>query len=75
MAPYREDLPQLSGDLFITDGGLDAMEVLDGGDPGDFGRQYRALVDRMPHLNVLGGCCGTDQRHLESICHAVLNGL
>jgi hypothetical protein len=45
-----------------------AREVLDDGNPKDLGRQYRALVDRLPHLNVLGGCCGTDQRHLEAIC-------
>jgi len=52
---------------------LDAMEVLDDGNPDEFGLQYRALVDRLPHPNVLGGCCGTDHRHLEAICRAVLN--
>jgi methionine synthase I (cobalamin-dependent) len=24
----------------------------------------------MPHLTVLGGCCGTDHRHVEQICRA-----
>jgi S-methylmethionine-dependent homocysteine/selenocysteine methylase len=52
---------------------LEAMEELDDGNPQEFGRQYRALVDQMPHLNILGGCCGTDQRHVEAICRAVLN--
>jgi len=52
---------------------LEAMEELDEGNPEDFGRQYRALMDKVRHLNVLGGCCGTDHRHLEAICQAVLN--
>jgi methionine synthase I (cobalamin-dependent) len=21
-----------------------------------------------PSLNILGGCCGTDHRHIEAIC-------
>jgi len=25
-----------------------------------------------PHLNVLGGCCGTDHRHVEEIARHVL---
>jgi S-methylmethionine-dependent homocysteine/selenocysteine methylase len=52
---------------------LEAMDVLDDGNPEEFGRQYRALRDKQNHLNVLGGCCGTDHRHLEAICQAVLN--
>lgn len=52
---------------------LEAMDVLDEGDPEEFGRQYRALRDSLNHLNILGGCCGTDHRHLEAICRAVLN--
>lgn len=73
MARYRHNLPQLSDKLFITDGGLEAREVLDDGNPEEFGRQYRALRDKLNHLNVLGGCCGTDHRHLEAICQAVLS--
>jgi len=52
---------------------LETMEVLDDGNPEELGRQYRALMDKIRHLNVLGGCCGTDHRHLEAICQAVLN--
>jgi len=52
---------------------LEAMEVLDDGNPEEFGRQYRALRGRLNHLNILGGCCGTDHRHLEEICQAVLH--
>ena len=49
----------------------DAPE-LDAGDPEEFGRQYAALVQRLPQLNVLGGCCGTDHRHVEQIGRACL---
>jgi len=40
------------------------------GNPIELGAQYRALRERHPHINVFGGCCGTDRRHLEAICGA-----
>ena len=40
---------------------------LDAGDPDELGAQYRALVRRHPQLAVLGGCCGTDHRHVACI--------
>ena len=49
---------------------LDAAEELDDGDPADLGERYRALRDRLPELHVLGGCCGTDHRHVRSISEA-----
>ncbi|MBP1688338.1 MAG: homocysteine S-methyltransferase [Deltaproteobacteria bacterium] len=49
----------------------DATE-LDDGDPRSFGTDYRRLKARLPQLSVLGGCCGTDKRHIEAICKAVL---
>jgi len=49
---------------------LDQAEELDDGDPAELGSQYRALRDRLPHLVVLGGCCGTDQRHIGAIVSA-----
>lgn len=49
---------------------LDASEALDEGDPAAFGREHRELRDRLPGLTVLGGCCGTDHRHIEAICRA-----
>ena len=51
---------------------LDAAEELDVGNPSELGRQYRALRSTLPNLNVLGGCCGTDHRHVEEICKAFL---
>jgi homocysteine S-methyltransferase len=47
---------------------LDASTELDIGNPPELGQQYRVLRDRLPHLTVVGGCCGTDQRHVEAIC-------
>jgi len=47
---------------------LDEAEDLDQGDPDDLAERYRALRPLMPGLNVVGGCCGTDERHIEAIC-------
>lgn len=49
---------------------LDGAEELDTGDPEDLGRQYRAILDRLGQANVLGGCCGTDHRHIAAIARA-----
>jgi S-methylmethionine-dependent homocysteine/selenocysteine methylase len=46
---------------------LDEAEELDDGDPDDLGARYAALRSRLPNLNVVGGCCGTDQRHVAAI--------
>jgi S-methylmethionine-dependent homocysteine/selenocysteine methylase len=51
---------------------LDACTVLDAGDPKEFGRQYRELLARMPWVNVLGGCCGSDLRHVAEVARAAL---
>ena len=50
---------------------LNESSELDIGDPAELGTQYAWLKQhRLPRLNVLGGCCGTDQRHVESIAAA-----
>ena len=49
----------------------DAPE-LDAGDPVQLGRQFAALRGRWHCLNVMGGCCGTDHRHIEEIAIACL---
>lgn len=49
---------------------LDAATELDAGDPQDLGERYRRLRTPLPRLNVLGGCCGTDHRHVAAICAA-----
>ena len=50
---------------------LDGMEVLDTGDPQELGREHRELLRLLPHVTVLGGCCGTDHRHIAAIAEAV----
>jgi len=52
---------------------LDEAEQLDDGDPLQMGRDYRALRGRLPNLGVLGGCCGTDQRHVAAVADAWLD--
>lgn len=49
---------------------LDAAPDLDDGDPVELGAQYAEIRRRFPAINVFGGCCGTDHRHIEQICRA-----
>jgi S-methylmethionine-dependent homocysteine/selenocysteine methylase len=49
---------------------LDNSPELDVGNPQELGQQYAALLRRLPHLKVLGGCCGTDHRHIACIGEA-----
>ena len=43
---------------------------LDAGNPEELGGQYGDLLRRFPRINVLGGCCGTDHRHVGCISTA-----
>ena len=49
---------------------LDEADELDDGDPVELAGLYAGLRDRHPHLAVLGGCCGTDARHIQAIAEA-----
>lgn len=49
---------------------LDAAETLDDGDPAELGALYAALRHDLPWLSLLGGCCGTDHRHIAAIAEA-----
>lgn len=51
---------------------LNESDTLDDGNPAQLGSQYRELLSKFPQFNVLGGCCGTDHRHVEAICKACL---
>jgi S-methylmethionine-dependent homocysteine/selenocysteine methylase len=51
---------------------LDEAEELDSGDPADLAARYVAFKSDLPELEVLGGCCGTDIRHVTAICDAWL---
>ncbi len=49
---------------------LNESPELDIGDPTELGMQHAQLKSRLPQLNVMGGCCGTDHRHVEQIAAA-----
>ena len=51
---------------------LNESPELDIGDPVELGVQHAQLKKRLPQLNVMGGCCGTDHRHVEQIATACL---
>ncbi|WP_051337436.1 homocysteine S-methyltransferase family protein [Leisingera daeponensis] len=51
---------------------LDAAETLDDGDPEEFGTLHAALSQKLPALKVVGGCCGTDHRHVGCMANAML---
>ncbi|MBC8267870.1 MAG: homocysteine S-methyltransferase family protein [Rhodospirillaceae bacterium] len=48
---------------------LDAAEELDDGSPVELAGQFKNIRGRQKHINVLGGCCGTDSRHIDQIGH------
>ena len=50
---------------------LDESTELDAGDPAELAREYRELRSAFPHLAVVGGCCGTDERHVGEIGRAL----
>ena len=53
---------------------LDEATELDEGDPNELAAQYVALRNKLPAVTVLGGCCGTDARHVAAICAAWVAG-
>lgn len=53
---------------------LDDAVELDSGDPIELGKQLSQIHRRFPHIRVLGGCCGTDMRHMQEIARASAAG-
>lgn len=53
---------------------LDASTDLDAGNPLELARDYARVREQLPALNVVGGCCGTDHRHVEAIAAALAPG-
>jgi homocysteine S-methyltransferase len=52
---------------------LDNSPDLDTGDPVDLGRRYASLRGALgTRFNIMGGCCGTDHRHVAAIAEACL---
>lgn len=46
---------------------LDETPELDDGDPEEFGALYRLVAEKLPGVRALGGCCGTDHRHVGAV--------
>lgn len=51
---------------------LNESVTLDEGNPSELGKQHRQLFNKLKNVNVFGGCCGTDHRHVEEICKAII---
>ncbi|HEU4939212.1 MAG TPA: homocysteine S-methyltransferase family protein [Vicinamibacterales bacterium] len=51
---------------------LNDSPELDIGSPAELGGDYARLMSHLPRLNVMGGCCGTDHRHITCIAKACL---
>jgi S-methylmethionine-dependent homocysteine/selenocysteine methylase len=49
---------------------LNESPDLDAGNPAELGEELSALRARRPRLTILGGCCGTDDRHVAAICES-----
>ena len=74
--PWRERIRGLRANASTkSHAELDEAPELDEGDPADLGARYAALRGNLPELNVLGGCCGTDHRHVAEIRDAWLAGV
>jgi homocysteine S-methyltransferase len=50
---------------------LDESETLDDGDPQEFGADCGRIRGAHRHINVIGGCCGTDHRHVAEVAQHV----
>ena len=51
---------------------LDAATEIDIGDIDELAQGYRQLATHLPGLAVVGGCCGTDCRHVAAIRNSLL---
>ena len=49
---------------------LEVADELDEGNPDELGALVGGLRKLYPHFNILGGCCGSDMRHMKSILDA-----
>jgi S-methylmethionine-dependent homocysteine/selenocysteine methylase len=49
---------------------LDESTEIDEGNPTELGQQHREMLEILTNVNILGGCCGTDERHVDAIFQA-----
>ncbi len=52
---------------------LDESTALDDGNPDELAQDYQNLLQVLPGLHVVGGCCGTDLWHVAAIGHRCLH--
>ena len=50
--------------------GAERIAELDAGDPMELAKDYGRLKTQLARLTVMGGCCGTDHRHVERIAES-----
>lgn len=53
---------------------LDNAPTLDIGNIADLAQRYARVLPFLPNIRVIGGCCGTDHRHIDAICNTCLPG-
>jgi S-methylmethionine-dependent homocysteine/selenocysteine methylase len=71
--PWRERLRGVRANASkCSHAELDAATELDAGDPLELAGAYRELRESLPRLAVVGGCCGTDHRHVSAICKGLM---
>jgi S-methylmethionine-dependent homocysteine/selenocysteine methylase len=71
-APWRERVRGLRANASaMSHAELNESTTLDEGDLSSFGPLHADLHRHFPRLSVIGGCCGTDHRHVERACRAV----
>lgn len=70
-APWRDRILGLRANASTkSHAELDEADELDEGDPRDLATRYVSLREQLPALRIVGGCCGTDHRHVGEICRA-----
>ena len=52
---------------------LDASPEIDIGDIAELAEDHSELLPSLPNLQLIGGCCGTDHRHIAAICARCLS--
>jgi len=50
---------------------LDESTELHVGNKFELADRYVKLMDLLPNLQVVGGCCGTDHSHIKEICESL----
>lgn len=67
-AAWMDRIGQVRGNASrMSHAELDDADELDAGDPGEFGMSHEPLHAVLPAVQVLGGCCGTDRRHVAAL--------